>query len=441
MPKRAKKLQELSDILDGYKSDEIEKIDLSILEELVEEVSKISDTRDSSYVRHSLGDIIMITLLAVMANANEWLEIELFAKKKEKWLRKFLRLENGIPTDDTIRIVVSSINVEYLYSIVVSFLMEKLNGIINTFGQTSESESQEILSCDGKVSKSSKRNNTETGGSKALNTLNVYSSNWGFCLEQEFIEEKTNEIPTTPEVLKRMDLRGSIVTWDALNTQKETVAAVVKGKGDYVGALKGNQGNLYDDVKLYFDKETISEMSKSAIEEGNRLKNKRYKKTVEKEHSGIVTREYFIENKIEWLSGKKDWAGLKAIGLEHKTILKNNSSEPVYEDRFYICSFEDIDNFARAVRDHWGVENGLHWHLDFTFKDDNNTTMRDNGAKGLQIFKKIALALLKVAQVAYPKRTSLKSIRYRLSLGFDSEIEKIFSMLSVNNLKEVLKMD
>lgn len=439
MARKAKKLRELTEILDGRRIDDIEQVDLNVLKELKEKVSGISDKRDEAYIRHSLGDVIIIVLLAVLTNADEWLEIEVFAKKKERWLRRFLDLEYGIPTDDTIRIIISNINVKYLYGIVISFLMEKLDAIIMSLGAGDGDEEKEILSCDGKVSKSSKRNDTDKTGAKALNTLNVYSSDWGFCVAQEFIEEKTNEIPATPEVLKRLDLKGSIVTWDALNTQKDTVKAVIKGKGDYVGALKGNQGGLHDDVRTYFDEETRSRLRAEAEKYKNEPERIKYKKTKEKEHSSIVIREYYIDCEIDWLEDKKHWAGLESIGLEHKTIKKNDGSGPVHEERFFISSLSGVDDFSRAVREHWGVENGLHWHLDFTFKDDKNTTMRDNGAEGLQIFKKIALALLKIAQVAYPKRTSLKSIRYRLSLDFDKEIEQIFSMLNINSIKGLLK--
>jgi len=264
-----------------------------------------------------------------------------------------------------------------------------------------------------------------------LNTLNAYSSDWGMCIDQQFIEDKSNEIPAMPLLLKRLDLKNSIVTWDALNTQKDTVRAVIAGKGDYLGALKGNQGNLFSDVKDYFDEETKAEIKKAD--------NERYKTTTEKEHSAIVTREYYLESEIDWLYDKKDWAGLSAIGVEiKKTVKFGKETEPIFEERYYICSITNINDFARAVRGHWGVENGLHWHLDYTFNDDKNTTTKDNGAKGLQMFKKIVLALLKIAQAVYPPRTSLKKIRYRLSLDYENEIERIFTALNADSVKEIL---
>lgn len=193
-----------------------------------------------------------------------------------------------------------------------------------------------------------------------------------------------------------------------INTQKSTVEAVIKNKGDYIGALKGNQGNLYDDVKDCFDYEELEKIKKG---------KENYVVTKEKEHSAIVTREYFLTTDIKWLSVKKDWKGLKSIGVEKKIIEKKNG-QIINEDRYFICSIESVETFAKSVRGHWGVANSLHWHLDFTFKDDKNTTMSKNGAKNLQIVKKIALSILRTVQTFY--NVSLKMIRYRLSLDFIS---------------------
>ena len=426
MGKRAKKLEELNQIMSGHVIDEFEKINVIILKELVNEAEEISDPRDSAYVRHKLSDILIIMLFAVMANADEWTGVEAFGKKKEKWLRKFLTLEFGVPTDDTYRIVMSMLNVTYVYRILLDFFIRKVTEVVTIYTETPKNPEREIISLDGKVSNGSKRQKTDKPGAKALHTLNAYSSDWGMCVEQEFISEKSNEIPAMPVLINRLNIAGSILTWDALNTQKETVKAVIEGKGDYVGALKGNQGAMFEDVRDYFDEEVLSGIKTPSKEGGQPEK---YIKTVELEHSAIVTREYFLETEIDWLYGRQEWLGLKSIGVEIKKIEKlQETKEPVYEKRYFITSVTDTNEFARAVRGHWGIENGLHWHLDTTFKDDKNTTMKNNGAKGLQLIKKLALALLKIAQVLYPARTSIKMIRYRLCLDYEPEIEKYFPL-------------
>ena len=152
------------------------------------------------------------------------------------------------------------------------------------------------------------------------------------------------------DLLDITNIGGCIVTWDALNTQKDTVKAVIAKKGGYVWALKGNQQSFYEDVSLYFDDTTLKTL------EGNA---QTYLKTVDKEQSGVATREYYLTQDIGWLSQKKEWAGLKSIGCVIRTL-----------------------------------KNKLHWHLDYTFRDDQNTTMRRHGAQNLQSMKRAALAIL-----------------------------------------------
>jgi predicted transposase YbfD/YdcC len=152
------------------------------------------------------------------------------------------------------------------------------------------------------------------------------------------VDEKTNEITSMPTLLKRLDLKNAIVTWDALNTQKEIVKTVIDGKGDYVGALKRNHRNFYKDVVHYFDNDTLRKLKEDTAS---------YTKTVEKEHSTIITREYYISMDIKWLYNKEKWVGLKSIGVEHKTIKKNNPEYKIInETRYFICSFKDIKDFS-----------------------------------------------------------------------------------------------
>lgn len=427
MARRAKKLQEIRDIFEENEIDINLFDDVAVLKELRDKLGIISDKRHESYIKHHLTDIILITFFAVLANANEWIEIEEFAKNKEDWLRGFLELPNGTPSDDTIRIVISNLDSHYFYNLVIEFLTTKMDDILKTLKTKEQSSEKEILSIDGKTSCGSGRKETDRPPVKALHTLSVYSSEYGFCLGQVFVKEKSNEIPAMLDLLKMIDIKGAILTWDALNTQKETVAEVIRKKGDYVGALKGNQHQFYQDVKDYFTEEVLKDLKKNQAN---------YQKTIDKEHSGSVTREYFLSEEIKWLYNKEKWAGLKALGMEKKTQQKNNG-QIIREERYFIVSFREIHDFAKAVREHWGVENGLHWHLDFTFKDDKNTTMAKTGAKNLQIMKKIALALLKLVQTLY--NCSLKLIRYKLSLSFEKEIEHIFKMLNTEDLKKFIQ--
>ena len=243
------------------------------------------------------------------------------------------------------------------------------------------------------------------------------------CVASEMIHDKTNEIPTIPVILKRLNIKDSIITWDALNTQKDNVKAVINGKGDYVVALKSNQPNFYDEVVLYFDDKRLD-----TIKAGN--SKSAYLKTIEKSHSSSIKYEYFQTEDISWFEDLKSWKGLKSIGLVKKTILKNGKE--TVEKRYYISSlYLNIKLFSNAIRKHWSVENKLHWQLDFTFKQDNNTTLNKKALFNLQIIKKLALALLNKVKNIYDM--SLKGLRFIISINFEQEILRFFNILAHNN--------
>ena len=151
----------------------------------------------------------------------------------------------------------------------------------------------------------------------------------------------------------------------------------------------------------------------------------------------MAVREYYITEDIMWFSEKEKWEGLKSIGMVHK-VMKKNNGEQTEEDRYYICSIgAEAEEFERAARGHWGIENGLHWQLDFTFGDDKNTSMAKTSAKNLQTMKKIALSILRLVRDSY--KISMKRIRYDLSLDFENGIEKMLSLLDINSVKSLIE--
>lgn len=388
------------------------------IKDMITIVKKQNDTRYAPNIRHKMEDIIVITLFAILAKCNEWTEIESFAKKKEKWLRKYLELPNGIPSHDTIQRVISILNPQTLYADIINYLIEKMNLI------ASDSKEKDILSMDGKTSNGSKRSTGINQEENVINTMSVYSTNYGMSLIQDYIEEKSNEIPMGPKLLEKLNLEGCVVTADALNTQVDTIKAILKGKADYVLPVKENQKLTYEEIKEYFgDKELLE-----------KTKKENYKQTIEKEHNGVVTREYYLTNDIKWMNKKEKWPGLKSIGLARNITERNDKT--IIEDRYYIVSFsDDIELFAKSVRSEWGVENNLHAPLDIVFKEDANKTLEKNGAKNLGILRRIALAILKFVQTYYKK--SLNLIRTDLAFDFENEIENIFKLLDVESLKQL----
>lgn len=428
MSKKSSRLEALQDVFaeNNITKDTIELND-SLIQRIKKNADAVKDYRHPSYVKHPLGDIIMIVFFAVLANANEWCEIEVFAKSKEKWLRKYLELPYGVPTDDTYRIVMGNIDTQHFFHVTVQILLETVDKIMELTEKESAVHEKGIVSVDGKVSRGSGRKACADGEVKAFQTLNVYADEYGMCLAQEFIEEKTNEIPAAQEVLKLMDLKDTIVTADAMNCQKETASVIISRGGGYVLALKGNQGLLYEEVRAYFDAEVLEVL---------RSREGCYMKTAEKEHGGVAVREYYISGETGWYSEKDKWKGLESFGMVHKTLTKKDGAVEE-EYRYYLCSIgEDAEEFERAVRRHWGVENSLHWQMDFTFQDDRNRSMAKTGGKNLQTMKKIVLAILRLVKESY--KMSMKRIRYDLSLDFENGVEKLLSLLNIESIEKAL---
>lgn len=187
-----------------------------------------------------------------------------------------------------------------------------------------------------------------------------------------------------------MDIINTIVTADAMNCQKDTIKVIVQGKGDYVLAFKGKQALFYDEVKRYFDREYM---------EGMKKEENFYKKTIEPEHGGSVTREYYITEVTGWYSEKKEWKKLCSFGIVCKTLKNLAGSYSIRADE---------DEFERVACGHWGVENHLHWQKDFTFRDNKNKSIAKTGAKNLQIMKKIAISILCLVNESY--KISMKRI-------------------------------
>lgn len=413
MSKKSSKLMEISEMFDKININ-FEELNNKGINDIITIIKKQEDTRYQPNVKHKIEDIILITLFAVLAKCNEWTEIESFAKKKEKWLKQYLELPNGIPSHDTIQRVISILNPNTLYSDTINYLINKIN-------QITTSKTKDILSMDGKTSNGSNRSNGINKGEDIVNTMSVYSNNYGISLIQDYITEKSNEIPMGPKLLEKLKLEGCVVTADALNTQVETIKAILKGKADYVLPVKENQLLTYTEIKRYFEDNKIYE----------EVKKQNYKKTISKEHNGLITREYCMTEDIKWMEKKQKWPGLKSIGLARNTIERDGKK--VIENRYYIISFtNDIELFSKSVRSEWNIENNLHAPLDIVFKEDSNKTLEKNGAKNLGIIRRIALAILKFVQTYYKK--SLNLIRTDLSFDFENEIENIFKLLDTETL-------
>lgn len=372
------------------------------MEELLEWMEYIEDVRQAKKVRHKLKDILVIVLFATLADADDWVEIAMFAEAYQDYLRKYIELKNGIPSHDTINRVMGLVSPDILQQ-----LYAKWQELLNR----DEGEAlKKIICIDGKTMRSNKRKE-----GKPSHIVSAWSKEDGFCLGQKAVSEKSNEIRAIPELLDKIQIKGQIITIDAMGTQKSIAEKIRNKRADYVLALKRNHGGLYEEVELYFsERETL---------EGIRKKGN-YVSTTEKAHGQIEKREYYQTDEIGWLAQKKEWKGIKSLGMEEKTLRDEKGERKEY--RYYISSLApDIETFKRAVRGHWSVES-MHWHLDVTFREDGNTTLDKQAAQNQNIIRKWSLSILKMIEIMKPG-LSLKKKRFAISLRPIQYLEEVLS--------------
>jgi predicted transposase YbfD/YdcC len=337
-----------------------------------EHFSDLPDPRVDRTKEHLLQDILTIAICAVICGADGWVEVEQFGRAKLKWFSKFLALPKGIPSHDTFGRVFSMLNPEEFGRCFLSW--------IKTVAEVSEGE---IVAIDGKtLRKSFDRANSKA----AIHMVSAWANANKLVLGQVKTEEKSNEITAIPKLLKLLELKGCIVTIDAMGTQKKIANQIVDQGADYVLSLKGNQELFAKEVKEFFEdaqKDNFKETAYSYTEE------------VGKGHGRIERRRYWLSSEVEWFAERKKWKGLRSFGMvESEREIGENRS---VERRFYISSLsgDDVESFAKASRSHWGIENKLHWVLDVAFREDDCRVRKDNAAQNFAMLRHVALNLLK----------------------------------------------
>lgn len=350
------------------------------MKKLVKSAETVTDFRRPwGHILHKLSDILVIAFCAIICGAQTYRDLEIFGNAKIIWLSNYLSLANGIPNADTFERIFEMLN--------PTVVANKMRWLLQD-----DEIAGKIIAFDGKTMRGSKRE-----GGRALHVLSAFLTDPQIVMGEVTCDEKSNEITAIPELLEMINVEKSIVTIDAMGTQTKIAEKIIAQKADYCLALKGNQSTLHDDVRLYFETETI----KNAVTSD------------EKGHGRTERREYFLETEIDWLYGRERWAGLKAIGAVKSTVVSKGKTS--VEIRYFITSLTNIDDFVRAVRAHWGIENHLHWHLDVTFGEDSSRVRNKNAAGVWNVLRKLALEYLKKQAFG---GASLKSLR-KLA-GWDS---------------------
>jgi len=344
----------------------------SVVEVVERVVSEMKDPRIVGRTLHSLSDILVLTLAGVLAGSESWEEIIEHAHDREEWFRGFLELKNGIPSHDTIERVFERIWPEEFRA-----LMMGLSGALH------ESFDGQIISIDGKSLRGSF---DRLLGQKMKHLVSAFVGESGVTITVAAVPEKSNEIRAIPEVLNAFDIEGATVTLDAMGCQTAIAAQITEKKGDYVFGLKGNQGDLHDAVEKFFSLINFQDYAQT--------NDATVFYSIDKGHGRIEERAYFVDDDVRWLPGFSKWAGLSSIGM---VISRRTEKEKTTEERrFFISSLPAVaEPFAKAVRQHWSVENGSHYVLDVTFREDNSRIRRGFAAENMAIMRRMANTLLR----------------------------------------------
>jgi len=357
------------------------------IQKLIDQAEKINDPRRQyGYLQHRLVTIVVIAFCAIICGAEDYEDIEEFGKVRKEWLAKFLIMENGIPDKDTFRRVFERLNPSEVAECLYGWLENR-----EVAGKT--------VNLDGKTIRGSKSDEHN-----AYHVVSAWVSENQIALGEIVVDEKSNEITALPKLLDLVDVEGATVTIDAMGTQTKIAEKIIEKKADYCLALKGNHSDLHDDVKFYFENETV--ITKSV--------------TREKGHGRIEKREYLLETDIDWLTQKPEWKGLSAIGAVRSTVIEKGLTRA--ETRYFISSLTDVERFANSVRKHWSIENQLHWQLDVTFGEDRAKTRKDNSPLNWNVMRKTALPLIRNADVCKKQSVKRKMFMAALDVTF---LEKI----------------
>jgi predicted transposase YbfD/YdcC len=338
----------------------------------------LPDPRTGNAKQHLFLEILIMAICAVICGADGWSDVELFARNKKAWLKTFLKLPKGIPSHDTFGRVFAQIQPEEFQKRFIEWVrvIEQL-----TAGQ--------VIAIDGKQLR---RSHDQETGKAAIYMVNAWATQNQLILGQTKVADKSNEITAIPELLRLLEINGCIVTIDAIGTQTEIAKTIIEKGGDYLLSVKENQGHLFEDIQYLFEVDVAHGYEREHS----------YAKTVNKGHGRMETRECWAVDREEYLAlirKREEWAGLKSIVrlVSHRQI----GEKVEVQTRYFISSLPaDAKAVLKAKRNHWKIENQVHWVLDIAFREDESRVRKDHGAENLAVLRQMALNLLKNEKTA-----------------------------------------
>lgn len=361
--------------------------------DIIKYFSDIEDPRIDRQKLHALPDILFIVFCGAICGVETWEDFVDFAECKIDFIKKYTDLKNGIPSKNTFNRVISRLSPSVFRD---SFLR---------WATDFEVELGRVIAIDGKVLKGS--HNKASGGS-AIHMVSAFAAEARLVLAQEKVAEKSNEITAIPQLIDHLNINDAVVTIDAMGCQKSIADKIITAGGDYVLALKGNQGTLHAAVKKHFnntfDMQHNKHVDVSTQEETSRGRREK--------------RMCLSTDKLDWLSITDQWPGLKScIAVVSQRVVNDQTSEEI---RFYISSLDsNAAAFNQIVRSHWAIENSLHWVMDVVFREDDSRIRAGHGAENMSMIKHVALNKLQAAKPLFKKSMTIK--RLRKNAGWDDE--------------------
>ena len=313
---------------------------------LQESFEGITDNRVERCKKHNLVDILMIVFIGMLCGHKSIEQIYFYAKLSEQALKKYLKLENGIPSSDTILRVLARIDTKQFEEVFIDYARQ-------TFGKNIPKN--EVLAIDGKTIKRSEyiTESKDKKSHKVAHVVSAWSHSLGICFGQVKTEEKSNEITAIPELLDLLHVKGMIVTIDAMGCQKKITKKITEKEADYLISIKGNQKTMYNEVKEFFE---------YSLEQNHceyyKIKHVQYDNEIG--HGRIEKRKCYLCTNIDWLSEKSEWTNLNAVGMLVCERTEKKSGKKSVERRYFLTSVTDVEKANFAMRAHWGIENNLH---------------------------------------------------------------------------------
>jgi predicted transposase YbfD/YdcC len=345
----------------------------SLITRMFSDIETIDDPRADN-ARHFLTDILVLAMLGVMCGMDDYPGIVEYARDEYDWLNTFLSLPHGIPSVSTFRRVFAALKPAVLLGVMQRWSGE-LSGLLKG----------KQIAIDGKTLRRSFEHAWDKSG---LHLVTAWCVQENLVLAQLAVDEKSNEITAVPELLKLLDIRGAVVTVDALNTQTQTAEQVIKGGGDYVMAVKENHPTLCDTIQRNLDEMILEKFA--GVEHV-------YHETTDGGHGRIDTRRVWATDQIQWLDRRGEWKNLKSVIVVESIRRLLGKNQVQKSRRYYISSLpsQSGERLAGLIRNHWTIENSQHWTLDTAFNEDQNRVRKDHGDQNLAVLRRIALGLLR----------------------------------------------